>query len=154
MTYNGVVVCPWTPQQGVSLAMPPPLTRPRTGFTRQLTCSGSPSASSSWVSLALNQTRWSPDTSTRASPTSHSSKRRGCCQGDNDVDGNAHVIAVSTDWDGRETLVNQLFYTLDNNGGIVTDHLGRATHQYLLELMIIHVRNVYNPSIYKDGLIK
>jgi hypothetical protein len=36
----------------------------------------------------------------------------------------------------------------------VTDHLGRGTHQYLLELVTVHVRNLYDPLTYKDGLIE
>jgi hypothetical protein len=31
------------------------------------------------------------------------------------------------------------------SGGIVIDGLGRGARRYLLKLVIVHVRNVYNP---------
>jgi hypothetical protein len=47
-----------------------------------------------------------------------------------------------------------LYYTFDDAGGIVTDGLGRGTRRYLLELVTVHVRNVYDPSTYRDRVIE
>jgi hypothetical protein len=115
-----------------SPAMPPPHTRPRTGYTLHLPSPTSTSDSSPRASPALSQTRSSASTSACASPASHSSGcgrgrgRHGCCGGDDDVDGSAHVIATNSDRAGRETPVGRLYYTLDDAGRIVTDVLGRG----------------------------
>jgi hypothetical protein len=47
-----------------------------------------------------------------------------------------------------------MYYHLDDYRAIVDDHDGRCVRQYLLELIIVHVRNVYNPATYRDGVIE
>jgi hypothetical protein len=54
--------------------------------------------------------------------------RRGCCGGDDDVDGSAQVVATNSDRAGQETRVGRSYYTLDDAGGIVTDGTGRGAH--------------------------
>jgi hypothetical protein len=142
--------------------MPLPHTWPRTNSTPHLPSPASASASSSRAGPALSQTRSSPGTSARASPASQTSSgrgrgrgRHGCYgSGDDDVDVSVHVVATNSDRAGRETRVERLYYTLDDVGGIVTNGLGRGTRRYLLELFIVYIRNVYNPSTYRDGVIK
>jgi hypothetical protein len=139
-----------------SQAMPPPHTWPRTSSTTHLTSPTSASASSSRASPASNQTRSSPGTSTRVSPASSGPGRgrRGCCRGDDDVDGSAHIFATNNDRAGQETSVGRSYYTVDEAGGIVTDGTGRGALRYLLKLVIVHVRNVYAPWTYRDGVIE
>jgi hypothetical protein len=36
----------------------------------------------------------------------------------------------------------------------VTDGLGQGVLRYLLELVTVHMRNVYDPSTYRDGVIE
>jgi hypothetical protein len=104
----------------------------------------------------LSRTKSSPNTSARASPASHSSGRglRGCYGGNDDVDSSAHVVATNSDRAGRGTPVGRLYYTLDDTRGIVTNGLGRGVRRYLLELVTVHVRNVYDPSTYRYGVIE
>jgi hypothetical protein len=52
------------------------------------------------------------------------------------------------------TIGSSSYYTLDDAGSIVTDRAGRGARQYLLELVTVHVRNVYEPSTYRDGVIE
>jgi hypothetical protein len=66
-------------------------------------------------------------------------------------------MATNSDRAGREPPVGRSsYYTLDEAGGIVTDGAGagRGTRRYLLELVTVHVRNVYDPSTYRDGVIE
>jgi hypothetical protein len=53
-----------------------------------------------------------------------------------------------------KTPVGRLYYTLDDVGGTVIDGLGRGACRYLLEIVTVHVRNVYDPSTYRDGVIE
>jgi DNA-directed RNA polymerase specialized sigma24 family protein len=78
-----------------------------------------------------------------------------CCRGDDDVDGSTHVVDTNSDRAGREPPVGRSsYYTLDDVGGIVTDGVGQGARRYLLELVTVHVRNVYDPSTYRDGVIE
>jgi hypothetical protein len=45
-------------------------------------------------------------------------------------------------------------FALDDTRGIVTNHFGRDAHRYLLELVTVHVRNVYDPTTNRDAVIK
>jgi hypothetical protein len=139
--------------------MPPPRTLLRTS-TPHLTSPRSAWASSSRTNLASSQSGSSLGTSARASPPSHSSGcggghgRRGCCRSDDNVDGSTHIVTTNSDRAGRETPVSILYYTLDESGGIMTDGLGQGARRYLLELVRVHVRSVYDPSTYRDGVIE
>jgi hypothetical protein len=47
-----------------------------------------------------------------------------------------------------------LYYRLDDGGAIVDDHDGRCARRYFLELITVHVRNIYDPTTYRYGVME
>jgi hypothetical protein len=124
--------------------------------------------SSSGASPAsTSRTRSSPaGSSGGASPSGSRSARgrgrgRGCCGGEDDVDDGAHVRSSPDQQAGPSDSAraasktpSRIYYWLDDCRAIVNDQDGRCTHRYLLELVTVHIRNVYDPATYRDGVIE
>jgi hypothetical protein len=47
-----------------------------------------------------------------------------------------------------------VYYRLDDCGAIIDDQDGRCARRYLLELITVHVQNVYDPATYRDGVME
>jgi hypothetical protein len=82
---------------------------------------------------------------------------RGCCRGRNDdVDDGAHDRS-GPDQQARPSDLarvasaapGSMCYRLNHYGMIVDDHDGRCARRYLLELITLHIRNVYEPATYQ-----
>jgi hypothetical protein len=77
------------------------------------------------------------------------------------VDDDAHVRS-SPDQQARPSHTalaasaapSRLYYRLNDCGVIVDDYNGQCTRRYLLELITMHVRNIYDPATYRNGVIE
>jgi hypothetical protein len=47
-----------------------------------------------------------------------------------------------------------VYYRLDDCVAIVDDHDGRCARRYLLELITVHILNIYDPVTNRDGVME